>query len=71
MDVVIGIDPHKASHTAVAVGDGEVELARLKVRSGRDQVGRLFHAIRAAHQGAVPQTVNCRHPASTTQNAPT
>ena len=42
MDVVIGIDPHKASHTAVAVGDGEVELARLKVRSGRDQVGRLL-----------------------------
>ena len=42
MDVIIGIDPHKASHTAVAVGDGGVELARLQVRSGRDQVGRLL-----------------------------
>ena len=42
MDVIIGIDPHKASHTAVAVGDGEVELARLQVRSGRNQVGRLL-----------------------------
>jgi len=42
MDVIIGIDPHKASHTAVAVGHGEVELARLQVRSGRNQVGRLL-----------------------------
>ena len=42
MDVIIGIDPHKASHTAVALGDGEVELARLQVRSGRNQIGRLL-----------------------------
>ena len=42
MDVVIGIDPHKASHTAVAVGCDEVELARLKLRSGREQVSRLL-----------------------------
>ena len=42
MDVIIGIDPHKASHTAVAVGNGEVELARLQVRSGRNQLGRLL-----------------------------
>jgi transposase len=42
MDVIIGIDPHKASHTAVAVGHGEVELARLQVRSGRNQLGRLL-----------------------------
>jgi transposase len=42
MDVVIGIDPHKASHTAVALGEGEVELARLQLRSGPSQVGRLL-----------------------------
>jgi transposase len=42
MDVMIGIDPHKASHTAVALGDGEQELARLQLRSGRSQVGRLL-----------------------------
>lgn len=42
MDVVIGINPHKASHTAVAVGDDEVELARLKDRSTIDVlVGEL------------------------------
>ncbi|MET0144264.1 MAG: hypothetical protein ABW328_05690 [Ilumatobacteraceae bacterium] len=34
--MIIGIDPHKASHTAVAVGDGELELARLQVRSGHN-----------------------------------
>ena len=42
MDVIIGIDPHKASHTAVALGDGEVELARLQLRSGRSQLSRLL-----------------------------
>jgi transposase len=42
MDVIIGIDPHKASHTAVAVGDGEVELARLQLRSGRSQLRQLL-----------------------------
>jgi transposase len=42
MDVVIGIDPHKATHTAVAVGDGEIELGRLEIRSGRGQLDRLL-----------------------------
>jgi transposase len=42
MDVVIGVDPHKASHTAVALGDGEVELDRVEVRSGRNQLARLL-----------------------------
>ena len=42
MDVVIGIDPHKATHTAVALGEGELELARLEVRSGRSQLERLL-----------------------------
>ena len=27
MQVIIGVDPHKASHTAVAIGDDEDELA--------------------------------------------
>ena len=27
MDVMIGIDPHKASHTAVAIDGGETELS--------------------------------------------
>lgn len=42
MKVMIGVDPHKASHTAVAIGVGEVELARVKVRSTRRQVHQLL-----------------------------
>jgi hypothetical protein len=35
MHVIIGVDPHKASHTAVAVSDREDELAMKKVRATR------------------------------------
>lgn len=42
MTVVIGVDPHKASHTAVAIGAGEEELAQKKVRSGAGQVRQLL-----------------------------
>ena len=42
MQVIIGIDPHKVTHTAVAVDGSEDELSRLKVprnpRSGREVV---------------------------------
>jgi transposase len=40
--VMIGIDPHKGSHTAVAIDDGEVELAEVKVRAGRRQTAQLL-----------------------------
>jgi transposase len=42
MQVVIGIDPHKASHTAVAVGGGETPLSSIKVRATRKQVDQLL-----------------------------
>lgn len=41
MTVMIGVDPHKGSHTAVAVDGGEVSLAELRVRSGPKQLDRL------------------------------
>jgi transposase len=41
MQVVIGIDPHKASHTAVAIDRGEVELSSVRVRATRRQVDQL------------------------------
>ena len=41
MAVVIGIDPHKQSHQAVAVDGAEAELARLEVRATKTQVDRL------------------------------
>jgi transposase len=39
--VMIGIDPHKASHTAVAIGAGEEPLGRLRVRASAAQAQRL------------------------------
>lgn len=42
MSVMIGIDPHKATHTATAIDAGAVELARLQVRAGRGQVSDLL-----------------------------
>ena len=42
MTVMIGVDPHKATHTAVAIGDDERELATIKVRATRKQVPQLL-----------------------------
>jgi transposase len=42
MSVIIGVDPHKASHTAVAIDTSEEEQARKKVRVGRTQVDQLM-----------------------------
>ena len=42
MAVIIGVDPHKASHTAVAIDDMETALGELRVRSSADQVQRLL-----------------------------
>ena len=41
MAVMIGIDPHKGSHTAVAVGAAEEPLGKLRVRACQDQAGKL------------------------------
>jgi len=52
--VIIGIDPHKQSHTAVAIDSKEKELARVRVRATRRQVEHLRHwaePFRAAHLG--------------------
>ena len=42
MAVMIGIDPHKASHTAVALDDSEQFLGELRVRSDANQLERLL-----------------------------
>ena len=42
MTVIIGIDPHKASHTAVAIGCEEQPLAEIKVRATCQQTARLL-----------------------------
>lgn len=40
--VLIGIDPHKATHTAVAIDDAENQLGELTLRADRLQVERLL-----------------------------
>src|SRR5258706_254132 len=40
MQVIIGIDPHNATHTAVAVSGDEDELGRLKIRAMTRPVAR-------------------------------
>jgi len=41
MAVMIGVDPHKGSHTAVAVGADERQLGRLRVRASAGQAQQL------------------------------
>lgn len=40
--VLIGVDPHKASHTAVAIGSDERPIAQLRVASDRSQLQQLL-----------------------------
>ena len=40
--VTIGVDPHKASHTAVAISAAEEPLGELRVRASAGQAGRLL-----------------------------
>jgi transposase len=42
MSVIIGVDPHKATHTAVAIDRSEAELARARVRATRTQIPQLL-----------------------------
>jgi transposase len=48
--VMIGVDPHKGSHTAVAVGADEEQLGRLRVRASAEQARQLV-----AWAGAWPE----------------
>ncbi len=42
MNVIIGIDPHKATHTAVALDGNELELGEVQVRANASQLKRLL-----------------------------
>jgi hypothetical protein len=39
--VMIGVDPHKGSHTAVVVGAAEEPLGEIRVRASAAQAGKL------------------------------
>ena len=57
MDVVIGIDPHTASHTAVALDASERSMASVRVRASAGQLEQLlswstpFPAPAVGHRG--------------------
>ncbi len=40
--VIIGVDPHKGSHTAVAIGAAEKALGQVRVRASAAQAERLL-----------------------------
>jgi transposase len=42
MTIIIGIDPHKASHTAVAIDENEAPLAEFRLAADRCQAQRLL-----------------------------
>ena len=42
MSVIIGVDPHKATHQAVAVDDREDEIDRISIRATSSQTQRLL-----------------------------
>jgi hypothetical protein len=42
MTVTIGIDPHKSTHTVVALGDDEAELATITLRATLQQADKLL-----------------------------
>ena len=39
--VMIGVDPHKASHTAAAIGPAEERLGDVRVRASASQAEQL------------------------------
>ena len=47
MNVVIGVDPHKASHTAVAIDEAKTSSPSVTVRATRRQVEQLVELGRA------------------------
>lgn len=42
MEVMIGVDPHKGSHTATMLDGAEREITRITVRAGRRQIEQLL-----------------------------
>jgi hypothetical protein len=42
VEVMIGVDPHKGSHTAVVIDRDEAQLAKLQVGASRRQLDQLL-----------------------------
>ncbi len=51
MSITIGIDPHKATHTAVAVDTKEAVVGEHKIRASATQAAALIDWARASKRG--------------------
>ena len=60
MNVMIGIDPHKASHTAVALDGAEDQLSSVKVRATSRQVDQLIKLGRVLREANLGHRVRRR-----------
>jgi len=62
--VMIGIDPHKGSHTAVAIDAAEGQLGTLQVRASASQASRLVEWAAAWPDlaGSAPQNLALTSP---------
>jgi hypothetical protein len=60
--VMIGVDPHKASHTAVAISTAEEPLGELRVRASAVQAERLLAWAAAWPEQAQEPPDQPRHP---------
>jgi Zinc-binding dehydrogenase len=56
---MIGVDPHKASHTAVAIDASERQLGRLRVRASATQASKLVKWADRTWAGGQPKR-HCR-----------
>ena len=67
MAVMIGIDPHKRSHTAVAINGTDEVLGHLRVTANRRQLDRLLAVGGGERQqvGAVGRWAQDRQPRRT------
>ena len=50
--VMIGVDPHKATHTAVVIGPAEEPLGELQVRACPSQAGQLLAWAQGGRSGS-------------------
>lgn len=60
MTVIIGVDPHKQSHTAVAICGDEREVAKVTVRATRQQTTKLLDWAEAVRDASVGHRVGRR-----------
>ena len=66
MSVIIGVEPHKATHTVVVIDRSESELARARIRATRKQVPQLLRHDPSRSIMAVPDRPRYRRATSRT-----